>query len=202
MSNPSFVLQLLVSSSLSPGRPGTKLLHSPLVLISCNRVLVPYNSAPPLHTSFCPCHAIATSKPQDKTEKEEEKGASKRVITSTSIHTLYKRSQHLPPPLPFSNLLPMQPIPQMHLKILQHLPRHRRIQFPGTVVTPDPRHVDDLCARRRLLAGVQTHLLRRVGGGVDGVGAHDRLEVRFGVAGAEGLDCFIQPGRGWGLGRR
>lgn len=85
----------------------------------------------------------------------------------------------------------MQPIPQMHLKVIQHLPRHRRIQFSRTVITPDPRHIDDLCASRGLLAGVQTHLLGRVGRGVDGVGAHYGLEVRFGVSGAEGLDCFM-----------
>jgi hypothetical protein len=95
----------------------------------------------------------------------------------------------------------MQSILQMLLKVLHHTVRQCRVHLTRTIVTPDPWQVHRPAAFRGTRAGGRRLRWAEdgVGGGGDEVGFHQGLELRVGVAGAQGGDACVEPGRGVGL---
>lgn len=95
----------------------------------------------------------------------------------------------------------MMAVLQVLLKVLDHAQRQRSVDLTRTVDAADAR--EEHCpaafgsagARGRGLWGPED----RVGGGGDEVGFHEGLELGVWVAGAEGCDAAVEPGRGVGL---
>lgn len=105
----------------------------------------------------------------------------------------------LQPSNPSLYLIPMQPIFQMDLEIIDPHFRPRRVEFPGAIFAFDPGvvHVFHIIGGW----GVGTHADGEVGDGADGGVAHCAFEGVGGVGLLEAGEGVVEPLWGFGLGR-